>query len=208
LVSCAGTARADSLLLNDHVPDTAVQDVGVTYDYSTGQLTVYGLAVNTEPGLSTPACAFCSITNSAPIGTVSTPGGPLEYNLEILASIDSSGNIEAGTNTLEITGSVNGLSDGSPLLTGNLSEFGGASGLYEFVFTATGGSLAGLYGGDGSPVGVILIDASLPADLDSNFSTNFSGAIDVGSPLATPEPASLLLLLSGGTLLGLLRRRS
>jgi hypothetical protein len=199
------------LLLTDQPPDIAVQDVGVTYDYSTGQLTIYGLAVNMETGLSTPACdtdPFCSITNSSPIGTVSTPGGPLAYNLEIQALINSSGIIEAGTNTLTITGSISGLGDGTPLLTGNLTEFGGASGLEEFVFSATGGSVVSLYGGDGSPVGVIVIDATLPADLDTNFSTSFGGVTDVGSPLATPEPASLLLLLSGCTLLGLLRKTS
>jgi len=205
LLSCSGIANAGPLNLNDTFPDIATDFVGASY--AAGQLTVFGLSVNLQ---TNPTTTF-AILNSGPfLGSATVGADTLEFNFEIEASIDSNGNIVAGTNTLTMTGEITALGDGTPLLTGNLLEFGASPGLDEFVFSTSGGSLASLYGGaSGGMIGVIFANDALTGSFATDFSTGFTngGFADVGVQASVPEPASLLLLISGGGLLRLWRKR-
>jgi len=209
LVLCGcGLASATPLNLTfAALPDLFTNQITGIYNVGTSALTIEGLSVSLQTTAAIPSCAStaCSISNSAPLGF----GG----NFLINASVNSSGNLIAGTDNLTVTGNIATLGDGTPLLTANLDQFGyttGAqAGVYDFVFTITGGSVASVYGGTGQLLDVIVSDGGangLPGVFTSSFTTTTLGAADIKAP-ATPEPASMLLLLSGGGILGLLRKR-
>jgi hypothetical protein len=228
LVLCGcGMAVATPLNLAVAVyPDITVTTVNGIYNATTVNSTQHdlildGLAASLTLPVNPCFSPVCTISNSAPIATITNPitdssqafGG----NFLINAEIDSSGNLivspPSGTDTLTVTGNVATLGDGTPLLSANLTQFGfstvAGSGVYQFVFTITGGSLANIYGGTGQMLDVLVSDPGvngLPSVFTSNFTTSASGFADIKAP-ATPEPASMLLLLSGGGILGLLRKR-
>lgn len=199
LVCLSGLLSAAPLNLVGTLPDIASTSVSTTYTSSTHILDIQGTAsVFTE-------------TNGTQ-DTI-TPGASPSFH--IVANIGSSGQIIAGTNSLTITGSVAALGAGTPLLSAsNLTAFGfNTSGteIYEFVFTVPSsgaGSLAGYYGPTGTPLDVIVTTGSITGGIPSNFTANSStsgGLADVRGN--APEPGTLLLLASGGSLIGILRRR-
>jgi hypothetical protein len=81
--------------------------------------------------------------------------------------------------------------------------------IYEFLFDVSGGEMAGLFGGSGAKVGVILSWVSTAGDVAQNqFTANFdnlnghtfgegwgTAMSDVAQPI--PEPATLLLGIGG-----------
>jgi hypothetical protein len=130
----------------------------------------------------------------------------------INATIDDSGTAIVGS--LAITGDVNSISAGSPLLTGDLTAFGfpnSGDEPLEFLFEVTGGSLAtaAYFGapGPGSIVGVILSQTGsnfIDWSHDFDNSANIVGAV---SDTFKPEPATLALLVLGAVSLSAKRRR-
>ena len=208
---CGGLAHATSLNLLDGLPDIATQFDGVSYNSLTSTLTITGKATSIQTLASTPACSGsggCAITDNPFIGN----NGSFNFNFEILAQVNSSGNLVAGTDTLTVMGAVAGLGGVSgTLLTGNITAFGignGSGNPYEFLVKDTGGLLDGYFpNGLGGMLGVIVSppSGSYSTNFTGSFSTGYTGVGDIGAN--TPEPASLLLLLSGGGLLGVLRKR-
>ncbi len=111
------------------------------------------------------------------------------------AVINTSGNLLSGALTIGGTVSALGFNSGT-LLTGNLTDFGfatGATGPLEFLFDVTDGDAAGLYG----PTGGIIISV-LSGDFPGNFSADFSAGSGAVTDIASvPEPSTALLLLTG-----------
>ena len=120
---------------------------------------------------------------------------------DLVASIDNGGNLLGGT--LDIGGTIAGLSTTSTLLTGTLTDFGfpdaGGDPL-EFLFNVTGGDAATLYGGIGAVGGVILSGFSLPASLFTEDWT--SGAFQAVADVA-PVPLPAAFWMFGSALIGL-----
>ena len=209
---CGGLAHATSLNLLDGLPDITTQFDGVSYNSLTSTLTITGKATSIQTLASTPACSAsggCFITDNPFIGN----NGSFNFNFEILAQVNSSGNLVAGTDTLTVMGAVGSLGGISgTLLQGNITAFGignGSGNPYEFLVKDTGGLLDSYFpNGLGGMLGVIVspqTGSSFSTNFTGNFSAGYTGLGDIGAN--TPEPASLLLLLSGGGLLGVLRKR-
>jgi len=124
---------------------------------------------------------------------------------DITATIDDFGNASGGSLTIGGTIASLGFTSGT-LLTGDLTAFGfpdaGGDPL-EFLFDVTGGDAAGLFGPN---VGIILSDSGFNGTFASNFKNTGNGR-NMAAPVATPEPGSLLLMLTGlGALFGLRKR--
>lgn len=115
------------------------------------------------------------------------------------------------------SGTVGSSTDGS-LLTGNITQFGFdpvPDGVLQFVFNATGGDLASVFGQGAitlSQIGAPTLDS--PYGFTGSFSESFGpdpnaffgpAVADIG---VTPEPGTFLLFVSGAGLLLLRRRRS
>ena len=196
LAAC-GTAQAfPSLDLVPGTPDIVSSFITVDYagNNAAGTLTASGFAnVLTPPG--------------SPGGNIS--GGSFDLNAQL--SFDS----QTADGTLNIGGTIAGLGFNSgTLLTGvftsSLSDqrFGAGTGdPLEFLFDVTGGDAAGLFGGIGATAGVILSNSGYSGAFDLPFS---SGAFQaLADTFATPvdAPGTLVLMLGGGALLGLRRRR-
>ena len=144
----------------------------------------------------------------------------------LTATINHSGVLLPG-GTLTISGGIN---DGpvQTLLTGSLIPGPGGTAfgfenppggnLFEFLFTITGGDPTIVNDFSGLPFGGVNLDAwfkasenDLPFDgtWDDNFNNSSSyldGSSDV-SAFAVPEPASLLLALTGGVWVAAARSR-
>lgn len=117
---------------------------------------------------------------------------------------DSSSNITGGSFNLDsfiggdftISGSFSygGTDYSGALLTGKVTAAGDDGyGLYEYLFTVDGGTAASLFGGIGVTGGTII-------DTWSQVADTFPAA-------PVPEPATLSLMLIGGSALVALRRR-
>jgi hypothetical protein len=128
---------------------------------------------------------------------------------ELCGAIDSADKV-AGS--LSIRGNLLGVPGSGTLLTAQLTGlgYGSADGVLEFLFKATGGDLASVYGSVG---GIILGGAGFK-DPDTPLSPQVGTAsADIGipngydQPEPVPEPATAALLLGGGIGLALLRRR-
>jgi hypothetical protein len=127
-----------------------------------------------------------------------------QFNLT--ANIDAAGILMGGS--FSITGSVPGYDPllGPTLLTGDVQAFGynnivgNTPDPFEFLFTNTGGDLAGLFG---PQFGVILtLTNGLPINtgVGTPFASDFSGGTRAGvaDTAPIPEPTSGLLALIGG----------
>jgi len=170
-----------------------------------------GFITTTYDGTNLTASGFSA---SLDYDGIAPPDHALEGTFDISALVDGLGNASSGS--LIITGKIDGAGNTTDqLLTGNLTGFGfGPAGTpFEFLFTVTGGSLAGDFG---STVGVILTagaSSNYDGDFDGGFSnTGLDGVSDtfaVRTP-GVPEPltASLGGLAMGALALGSLRRRS
>ncbi len=111
------------------------------------------------------------------------------------------GNFDLTSSGLTINGTttVGGFSFTGDLLTGELiSLIGGDSniGLYEFSFRTTGGKLADFI--SNGAAGTIFI-----TDADDSY----GGTADIKAPAPVPEPATMSLMLVGGSALVAFRRR-
>jgi len=186
LVLNVATVRAVPLNLTlEDFPEIATSSITVDYNERRNKFKALGTPLELDDdGIGPPE----AITN----------GG---YN--ITASIDELGNATDGSLTIEGTIAALGYTSGT-LLTGDLTAFGfNASGdPLEFVFVVTGGDAADLFG---PVVGIKLSDSGFTGTF-ADFENTGNGRNTVG-PLATPEPGSILLMLTGlGVLFGLRKR--
>ena len=144
-----------------------------------------------------------------------------EYNpgdFSISAVVDEAGIASSGS--LNMNGKVLGHGTSGPLLTGSLTYFNAFfadtqnpnsdAAIFEFLFDVTGGDLAGIYGGSGASVGVILGCVSVGGNVAENpFAINFDNLFGngpgYGSAVADtaplPEPVTVLLLGLGALII-------
>lgn len=116
------------------------------------------------------------------------------------ANIDGSGVLSGGSITIEGTIDSLGYTSGT-LLQGTLTDFGyGAGDTLEFLFSPTGGDLAGLYGSDG---GIIMGQTGF----HGSFHQDFGALTAVADVAAVPVPAAVWLMLSALAGLAGVRRR-
>jgi len=130
------------------------------------------------------------------MGGIGSPDYPVidngSYNLT--AQITKAGQPISGT--LDIGGTIPGLTSSGTLLTGHLSRFGfqdSGGDIFEFVFNVTGGDLAPYYNGQ---TGVILTatGSGFNGNFASGFATQASQAVSDNFTVV-PEPSSAVLLL-------------
>ncbi len=190
LILAVGAARAVPLNLTlEDFPEITTSSIIVDYDEKKLRLRARG----------TPE----ELNNDGSMKTI-TDG---DYN--ITATIDVLGNATDGSLTIQGTIAALGYASGT-LLTGNLTAFGfpdaGGDPL-EFLFDVTGGDAASLFG---PVVGIKLSDSGFTGSFVSNFKNTGKGKNTLAPHVATPEPASLLLMVTGlGALFGFgLRKRS
>ena len=175
-----GPAQASLLNLIPEEPDIFSSFTDVSYNAGTDILNASGFAISLDDdgvGLSEPIA-----------------GG----TFDLTAMIDASGTLSGGT--ISILGTVGGAVSGT-LLTGTLTDIGfndaGGDPL-EFLFSVTGGDLAGLYGGTG---GIILTGTGFTSWVTSFQNAPFSGMSDTFAVSPVPVPAAVWLF--GSALLGL-----
>jgi hypothetical protein len=183
-----------------------------------------GLVMNPSPDVTS---GFVDVDYNAGLSNLLVSGfslslydGVQSYNIagndtfNINATVNASGIGTAGT--LSIQGLVNGM--GPNLLTGTLTAGGfgskntpgvnlGDNDILEFIFTVTGGDMAAMYGGIGSPVGTIL-DSNNDSINDGEWTHSWNNGPNdaaVADTAPVPEPTTLALFAIGG--IALLRRR-
>jgi hypothetical protein len=195
-MAVTSAARAELLNLNLLVPDIESGFIDVMYDASGDMFSATGFALAIDyDGIAPP-----------------------DYNInngsfDLSASIDDFGSASSGS--LAIGGDIPGLGVMGSLLTGSLTDFGfqtGGGDLFEFLFTVTGGQLAGDFGGLGATVGVILnADGStFTGDWTLDFNNNGGNpgfGLGVADTAFIPAPAGLAVLLGAGFCAGRRRRR-
>jgi hypothetical protein len=174
-------------------------------DYTAGTLTSSGLAVSFTQYVQ-------GVSTFYAVGDGNGGSGLFDFT----ADISSSG--EASDGSFSITGCIVdtlGIDENPPacslpvglLLSGNLASFEYvplAGGELDFGFTGLTGSLQSQYG-DIAYIKMSLAD--FPGDFQTDFSTDFfNNQADIGV-IATPEPRSGFLLLSGAAVLLFYRRR-
>jgi hypothetical protein len=188
----AGSARADLLGLTlQDTPDIASRFIDTSYNATTDIFVAAGVALLFDDDGSTPAEDI------------------LNGSFNITAEITALGQPVGGT--LTVGGDVLGF--GPSLLTGSLKAFGfqnGGGPIFEFVFTVTGGELAGPYfGGVGAQIGLILSGVGFTGSFGSNFDNLINGIPGTGSGVSdlAPLPAPGVLSLLGAALVFGPRRR-
>ncbi|GEM_PF-867828 len=147
-------------------PDIASFFITSAYNEATNQFTATGYAL--------------SLDSVGPGNAVNISSG----TYDVTATIDENGNLSSGTVTL--AGDVS--SHSGTLVTGTIDSFGYycGTGLFEFVFSVTGGSMADEYGGIGNPVGVILSQTNtFNGDWTSNWNGGTTAVCDV-APVNCP----------------------
>jgi hypothetical protein len=184
-ISSLAQAAPLNLTLND-VPDIVAQFIDVTYDAASDAFVASGFALEIDDDGSVP------------------PEEILIGTFDLSATIDATGTLIGGSLTIGGTVPTLGYNSGT-LLTGTLTSFGFpnvGSDPFEFLFDATGGDAAPLYGS--GPAGVILSGTGFDGDFSSDFDNLSIGpgsGIAVANVGVVPLPAALWLFGSG--LLGL-----
>lgn len=154
-----------------------------------------------------------SLTGYTRLVSPTSPGalnGSLVPGLNLSADITDLGALVNGTLTIDGVSPGLSLVPRQTLLTATLTAFGysgsGASTVFEFLGTVTGGALRGDFG---SRIGVILIPGS-NCTYSGLFTADFAGTGNTGTVdvFAVPEPCTLGVLALGGGLALLKRRRS
>lgn len=199
----AATSPASATLLGNSLatPQLSFDNGGQTgYDATTDLFSVNALPI-----------AFRIIPGSVPVFVV--PNLPeVGESFTIGITVDAAGNLVGGNagDDLSIIGFIdldgNGSLDvGGVLLTGEVTGFGyqenGATDLFDFTFSVTGGALAGAFG---NVVGVSM--QSERSSFAGNFENNFAGGAK-GTLGVIPEPTTTLLLGSGLAGLAMAGRR-
>jgi hypothetical protein len=175
----------------DPFPDLFSSFLDVSYDASLHDFIVSGFPTTYDPdGMGVPQ----NVTG-------------VNRAFDIALNVDNAGVASGGT--LSIMGNV--LGNGPSLLQADLFAFGymdpPGGEIFDFVFSVTGGDLAGDFGGMGAMVGVIL-DINDAGAFDGTFASSFSSSGSAGvSDTGIPEPTSITLL---GSICGILvlRRRA
>jgi hypothetical protein len=181
------------------VPDLAGSDLNVSYNHGT---TVF------------QAKGYVSGYVTSGGDTLGVAGFSEDFNLT--ANISNAGDFLGGTFTA--TGDLEGGPGREVLLTatlgagakGTIFDYSSDGGQFGFLFTVTGGSLAGDFGGLNA-YGVMelfpwVYDSPTFSDWTSNFSNTGGGMADC-FPTTVPEPSSAVLLLAVGALWSAVRSR-
>lgn len=177
-----GPAQAALLNLTPSPPDVFSSFIDISYDAGSDIFQADG---------------FATTLDDDGIGAAEGIAGGL---FSLNATIDQSGSLSGGTIAIAGTVANLGFTSGT-LLTGNLTDIGFADtggDPLEFLFSITGGDLAGLYGGTG---GVILSNTSFTSWLNSFQNAPFAGVSDTFAVSPIPVPAAVWLF--GSALLGL-----
>jgi hypothetical protein len=182
-VGISGPSQAALLNLIPETPDIFSSFTDISYNAGTDLLTAEGFAISLDDdGVGLPE----------PIA-----GG----SFDLTATIDDSGNLSAGSFSIGGTVASIGANSGT-LLTGGLTDIGfndaGGGDPLEFLFSVTGGDLAGLYGGTG---GIILTGTGFTSWATSFQNADFAGMSDTFTVSPVPVPAAVWLF--GSALLGL-----
>lgn len=171
-----------------------------TPDIFSGFITTNYVGDNNAGTLTAVGQSFTLTPPGAPIGNIT--GGTFNINSNL------SFNSLSAAGTLNIGGQIAGLGFNSgTLLTGTLNAFGAGPGdPLEFLFNVTGGDAATLYGGIGAQAGVILSGSGY----SGSFASAFSGVNGLSDTFGTsvPLPGTLLLMLSGSSVLMFRRRKA
>lgn len=195
----AGSAGADLLNLTQQPPDITMNFCYVSYSAGTGQLSVAGDPVTIDYDGTAP-----------PDYDIIDDGAQLPV-FQISIYVGSDGKlVDAMPSTLLISGQIDKPGEVfETLLTGSVTEFGydpnSPNRVFEFVFSVTGGSLAGEFG---PYVGVILDAGAYQSGkaFAGSFSADFANTgLGVADAFPVPEPATGALLLVG--LAGVVIRR-
>ena len=191
LLQTSFTAQAASLDLNLQLPAINTSFMNTNYDAGTGIFDVtYGFA-NT--------ITFDGSTDNI-------TGGGMSFSANVSAGGPGDASLNSGT--FSITG-TSGIYNSGTLLSGNLIDLGYANNgnqSLEFLFSVTGGDLAGFY--DSGFGGFNLFVSGYN---DDNFNTSFSNTSYNGFATIAPVPVPAAVWLFGSGLLalaGITRRKS
>jgi hypothetical protein len=168
-----GNSIASPLNLTQAPPDISAGFVSINYNAATGQFVASGFAAALDlDGVAPPEHLISGGTFSLNVFLNTLTGEPI-------------------SGTLTIGGTIAGLGAGSPLLTGNVVDFGfidpPGGHVFEFLFTPTGGSLSSMF----APQIGVIVTGSGPNGftLNSNYSAT-NGAADA---FRLPEPGSAVI---------------
>jgi hypothetical protein len=173
-------------------PDISANEIVVNYDFNSmsgiGALTASGSAVQ--------------LSNDGTSSNVVSPTDSMGFGeFALSASINTTSNTASGDLTISGIINENGfLFSSGTLLTGVLTQIGGADNILNFLFDVTGGDAADLFG---DTAGVILSSSGYLSF--ASFNDNFSSQSALADTFAVnvPVPHALSLFLLGLVIISL-----